>query len=100
MPPDKSAASTRAQQMVELIAGIVTLLATTILTVAGVGAAFILIPIYLALGIELHTAMSTALLLNGIAMSFASITFARDELILWRLAFPIIITATILAPPG
>ena len=86
--------------MVELLAGVITLLATTVLTVAGVGAAFILIPIYLALGIELHTAMSTALLLNAIAMSFASITFARDKLILWRLAFPIIVTATILAPPG
>ena len=86
--------------MVELLAGVITLLATTVLTVAGVGAAFILIPVYLALGVELHTAMSTALLLNAIAMSFASITFARDKLILWRLAFPIIITATILAPPG
>lgn len=86
--------------MVELWAGLITLAATTVLTVAGVGAAFILIPIYLALGIGLHTAMSTALLLNGIAMAFASVTFAKERLILWRLAWPILVTATVLAPVG
>lgn len=86
--------------MIELWAGLVTFTATTVLTVAGVGAAFILVPIYLALGIELHTAMSTALLLNGISMIFASITFAREKLILWRLALPIILAATVLSPVG
>lgn len=86
--------------MIELWAGLITLTATAILTVAGVGAAFILIPVYLALGIELHTAMSTALLLNGISMIFASITYAKEKLILWRLALPIIIAATVLSPLG
>lgn len=86
--------------MVEVWAGLITFTATTVLTVAGVGAAFILVPLYLALGIELHTAMSTALLLNGISMISASITFAREKLILWRLAFPILITATVLSPVG
>ncbi|VBB06462.1 sulfite exporter taue/safe [Lucifera butyrica] len=86
--------------MMEVWAGLVTFTATTILTVAGVGAAFILVPIYLALGIELHTAMSTALLLNGISMIFASITFAREKLILWRLALPILLAATVLSPAG
>ena len=86
--------------MIELWAGLITLTATAILTIAGVGAAFILIPIYLALGIELHTAMSTALLLNGISMIFASITYAKEKLILWRMALPIIIAATILSPLG
>jgi uncharacterized membrane protein YfcA len=86
--------------MIELWAGLITFTATTILTVAGVGAAFILVPIYLALGIELHIAMSTALLLNGISMLFASITFAREKLILWRLAVPILIAATVLSPVG
>lgn len=86
--------------MIALWAGLITLTATGILTVAGVGAAFILVPIYLALGIELHTAMSTALLLNGISMIFASITYAKEKLILWRLALPIIIAATVLSPLG
>ncbi|MEN6460405.1 MAG: sulfite exporter TauE/SafE family protein [Syntrophomonas sp.] len=86
--------------MMEIWAGLVTLAATTVLTIAGVGAAFILIPIYLGLGIELHTSMSTALLLNSIAMIFASINYARERLILWRLALPILITATIVSPLG
>ncbi len=38
--------------MTALFAGLVTFAFTTILTVAGVGAAFILIPVFLALGIE------------------------------------------------
>ncbi len=47
---------------VYLIAGAVTFAFTTVLTIAGVGAAFILIPVFLSLGIGLHTAMATALL--------------------------------------
>ena len=86
--------------MIELLAGIVTLTATTVLTIAGIGAAFILVPIYLALGIDLHTAMSTALLLNGISMTLASVTYAREKLILWRVAWPMVVAATILAPIG
>jgi len=83
-----------------VIAAVVTFLFTTILTIAGVGAAFILIPIFLALGIPLLTAMSTALLLNSIAMVFASISYARDRLIVWKTAIPILIVATALSPLG
>ncbi len=86
--------------MIELWAGIVTLIATTVLTMAGVGAAFILIPIYLFLGVDLLTATSTALLLNGVAMVFASATYAREKLILWRVALPVLIIATLLSPLG
>ena len=86
--------------MIELWAGLITLTATIVLTLAGVGAAFILIPLYMSLGVELHTAMSTALLLNCIAMAFASVNFARERLILWKIAFPILIAATILSPLG
>jgi hypothetical protein len=83
-----------------IIAGIVTFVFTTVLTIAGVGAAFILIPIFLALGVPLLTAMSTALLLNSIAMIFASISFARDRLIVFKTALPILVVATVLSPLG
>lgn len=85
---------------VYIIAGIVTFVFTTILTIAGVGAAFILIPIFLALKIPLLTAMSTALLLNSIAMIFASISFARKKLIVFKTALPILIVASVLSPLG
>ena len=83
-----------------LIAGIITFVFTTILTIAGVGAAFILIPVFLTLGIPLLTAMSTALLLNSVAMSFGSISYAREKLIVFKTALPILIVATALSPLG
>jgi len=84
----------------ELIAGIITLIFTALLTIAGVGAAFILIPVFLALGIEVHTAMATALLLNAIAMSVASVKFVQNRLVVWRVAIPILIVASLLSPLG
>ena len=83
-----------------LLAGGLTLLFTTLLTIAGVGAAFILIPVFDGLGIDIHVAMATALLLNSIAMSFASIRFIRAKLILWKVALPILLVATALSPLG
>jgi uncharacterized membrane protein YfcA len=83
-----------------IVAALVTFGFTTVLTIAGVGAAFILIPVFLALGIPLLTAMSTALLLNAIAMIFASISYAREKLIVFKAAIPIVIAAAILSPLG
>jgi uncharacterized membrane protein YfcA len=83
-----------------IIAGIATFGFTTVLSIAGVGAAFILIPVFLAMGIPLLTAMSTALLLNSVAMIFASITYARQRLIVFKSAIPILVVAAILSPLG
>jgi len=85
---------------ITFIAGLVTLFFTTLLTIAGVGAAFILIPVFVALGIDIHIAMATALLLNSIAMSFASYRFIRAKLVLWKVAIPILLVATALSPLG
>ncbi len=62
-----------------ILAAVLVFVFTTVLTIAGVGAAFILIPVFLALGIPLLTAMSTALLLNAVAMVFASISYSRGK---------------------
>lgn len=86
--------------MTILLAGLVTFGFTTILTIAGVGAAFILIPVFLSLGIDLHTAMATALLLNAVAMSVASVNFLRKKLVVWEVTLPILVVATILSPIG
>ena len=74
-------------------AGSLTFIFTTLLTIAGLGAAFILIPIFNALGVELYEAMSIALLLNAIAMIFASIRFSKKKLIMWKTAIPIILAS-------
>ncbi len=86
--------------IIPAIAGIITLVFTTLLTIAGVGAAFILIPVFIGLGIDIHVAMATALLLNSVAMIFASYRFIQKKLILWRVAVPILIVATVLSPLG
>ncbi|MBN2719604.1 MAG: sulfite exporter TauE/SafE family protein, partial [Proteobacteria bacterium] len=83
-----------------LAAAVITLIFTTLLTIAGVGAAFILIPVFISLGVEVHAAMATALLLNSIAMTFASFRFGKKGLIMWRTALPILVVATILSPFG
>jgi hypothetical protein len=83
-----------------LTAGIITLFFTTVLTIAGVGAAFILIPVFMALGIDLHEAMAVALLLNAVAMMFASYRFYRKDLILWKVAVPILLVAAVFSPLG
>lgn len=82
------------------IAGVVTFVLTTVLSMAGVGAAFVLIPVFLALGVELHSAMATALLLNAIGMSIASFTFIRKGLVEWRMVVPMLLIAVIASPVG
>jgi Predicted permeases len=83
-----------------LIAALVTLAFTIVLTVAGLGAAFILVPVYLALGVSMHSAQATALLLNAIAMAFACARFIPAKLVDFRIAVPIVIVATVLSPLG
>lgn len=86
--------------MTILVASIIVFLFTTVLTVAGLGAAFIIVPAFYWLGVPLQEAMAIALLLNGISMIFASIANARHKLIIYKVAIPIAIVATILSPLG
>jgi uncharacterized membrane protein YfcA len=83
-----------------LIAFLLVFLFTTVLTVAGVGAAFIIIPTFYWLGIPLTEAMAVALLLNAISMSFASLNYIRYRLVNFKTAVPIIILAVIFSPLG
>lgn len=78
----------------------VTFILTTVFSMAGVGAAFVLIPVFLFFGVELHTAMATALLLNAVAMSVASTTFIRKGLVEWRLVAPMLVLAVLASPIG
>ena len=82
------------------LAAALTFVLTTVMAMAGVGAAFVLIPAFLALGVELHTAMATALLLNAVAMTVASATFVRKRLVVWPLVLPMLALAVIASPFG
>ncbi len=86
--------------IIVILAGVITFVFTTLLTIAGVGAAFILIPVFLALGIEVHTAMAIALLLNALAMAVASVNFIRKKLVVWSLVIPMSLVAALISPIG
>lgn len=83
-----------------LIASLLVFLFTTVLTIAGVGAAFIVIPTFYWLGIPLTEAMAIGLLLNAISMTFASANYIRYKLVLFRTAVPIILLAVVFSPLG
>lgn len=83
-----------------IIASIVVFFFTTILTMAGLGAAFIIIPAFYWLGVPLREAMAVALLLNAISMAFASVTNIRHGLVIYKVALPIALSAVILSPLG
>jgi len=82
------------------IAAVIVFCFTTVLTIAGVGAAFGVIPFLYWLGFPLKEAMATALLLNCLSMSFASWTFIRNKLVVFRTAIPIVIVAAAFSPIG
>ncbi|MGA7981628.1 MAG: sulfite exporter TauE/SafE family protein, partial [Chromatiaceae bacterium] len=82
------------------IAALVTFALTTVFSMAGLGAALILIPVFMAFGVEVHSAMATALLLNALGMSVASSTFVRKGLVEWRLVVPMLVVAVSLSPVG
>ncbi|MBN1174595.1 MAG: sulfite exporter TauE/SafE family protein, partial [Micromonosporaceae bacterium] len=82
------------------VAGLITFAFTTLMTIAGLGTAFIMIPVLLALGVEIHTAMAVALLLNAISMTVASVAFIRKRLVGWNVTVPITVAAVVLSPVG
>lgn len=86
--------------MTLIFAAVLVFLFTAILTIAGVGAAFIIIPTFYWLGVPLTEAMAVALLLNAISMTVASVNYIRFHLVAFKTAFPIILLAVIFSPLG
>ena len=83
-----------------LIAAPVVFLFSGLLTMAGLGAAFLFVPFFYYLGVPLTEAAPTALLLNAISLSVATINYWRGRLIEWRIALPIAVVAVVFAPIG
>lgn len=83
-----------------VIAGGVVLVCSALLSMAGLGAAFIFVPLFFWLGIPLREAMPTALLLNTISLAFASASYIRGRLVDFRAAVPILVTSVLLSPLG
>ncbi|MGE4547362.1 MAG: sulfite exporter TauE/SafE family protein [Desulfurella sp.] len=73
---------------------------TIFLSVAGLGAAFIVIPTLYYFGVALKEAMAIGLLLNAVSMSFASIGYIKNHLVNFKAAIPIIVFGIVFSPLG
>ena len=83
-----------------LVGGLVVLFGSGVMAMAGLGAAFLFVPLFYYLGVPLSEATSTALLLNAVSLSAAAVSYARGGLVEWRMGIPVLITAVVLAPLG
>jgi uncharacterized membrane protein YfcA len=83
-----------------VVSAVVVFIFSGLLAMAGLGAAFLFVPLFYYLGVPLAEAASTALLLNVISLLFASLNYWRGKLINWRVGLPVLIMAVILSPLG
>jgi uncharacterized membrane protein YfcA len=86
--------------MVYIIGAVLVLIFSGVLAMAGLGAAFLFVPLFYYLGVPLDQATPTALLLNVVSLLFATITYWRGGLINWRVGIPVLVTAVLLSPLG
>lgn len=85
---------------VYLIGTPVVVLFSALLSMAGLGAAFLFVPFFYWLGVPLEVAMPTALLLNSVSLAFASAVYVRSHLVDFGAAVPIALAAVALSPLG
>ncbi len=86
--------------MLYVVIGVIVVVLSGVLAMAGLGAAFLFVPLFYWLGIPLQVAASTALLLNAVSLTFASITYWRARLVNFRMGIPITLAAVVAAPVG
>lgn len=85
---------------VYIISAVLVFIFSGLLAMAGLGAAFLFVPLFYYLGVPLAEAAPTALLLNVVSLMFATINYWRGKLINWRVGLPVLVTAVILSPLG
>ncbi len=86
--------------LIYLISALLVFVFSGLLAMAGLGAAFLFVPLFYYLGVPLAEATPTALLLNVVSLLFATINYWRGRLINWRVGIPVLITAVVLSPIG
>ncbi|HKK41402.1 MAG TPA: TSUP family transporter, partial [Bacteroidales bacterium] len=80
--------------------GGISFIAAFIFSLGGIGAAIILIPVLVTLGIPITVAKPVGLFYNTISLSGASISNIRNRLLDFRGAIPIIISSFLFAIVG
>ena len=83
-----------------VVSAILVFVLSGLLAMAGVGAAFLFVPLFYYLGVPLAEATPVALLLNVVSLIFAAFNYWRGKLVNWRVGLPVLIAAVILSPIG
>ncbi len=86
--------------IVYTVSAVLVFVFSGLLAMAGLGAAFLFVPLFYYLGVPLAEATPTALLLNVVSLLFAAINYWRAKLINWPVGLPVLVTAVILSPLG
>lgn len=85
---------------VYVVSAVLVFVFSGLLAMAGLGAAFLFVPLFYYLGVPLSEATPTALLLNVVSLLFATVNYWRGKLINWRVGLPVLIAAVVLSPLG
>ena len=83
-----------------VVSAVLVFLFSGLMAMAGLGAAFLFVPLFYYLGVPLAEATPAALLLNVVSLLFAAFNYWRGKLVNWRVGLPILVTAVILSPFG
>ncbi|MFN3309697.1 MAG: sulfite exporter TauE/SafE family protein [Anaerolineales bacterium] len=83
-----------------LVSAVLVFVFSGLLAMAGLGAAFLFVPLFYYLGVPLAQATPTALLLNVVSLMFAAFNYWRGKLVNWRVGLPVLVTAVALSPFG
>lgn len=79
---------------------VIVVVLSGVMVMAGLGSAFLFVPLFYWLGVPLPVAASTALLLNAVSLSVASVNYWRARLVNLALGIPITVAAVIAALIG
>ena len=82
------------------VAAVAVFLGFGVMSLAGLGAAILFIPIFYYSGTPLPEAISTGLLLNVVALGIATPSHLRAKTVNLRLGVPVLVVAAALAPLG
>jgi uncharacterized protein len=83
-----------------VVSALVVLGLSGLMSMAGLGVAFLVVPLLSWMGVPLSEAASTGLLLNAISLSFATITYWRAGLVNVAVGAPVGVAAIVGAPIG
>ncbi len=83
-----------------MLSAILVFLFSGLMAMAGLGAAFLFVPLFYYMGVPLAEATPVALLLNVVSLIFAAVNYWRAKLIHWTVGVPILVAAVLLAPLG